>query len=409
MTVNLDAGRLMQDLDELARIGATPDSGLNRVAFNEADRAGRAWVADQMRALGLEVRTDGAGNTIATYAGRERSLKPIALGSHTDTVPNGGRYDGALGVLGALAAIRAIVAAGKRLRHPVEVINFTAEEAVIGGGTFGSRAMSGRFDPAVFGQVAPDGRPVTDHLRAAGIDPEAVIGAARPPGDLAAYLELHVEQGGYLESAGREVGLVEGIVGIRRYVATFRGYANHSGTTPMEGRQDALVAAAPLILEVRDVARSHRIVGTVGTVRVLPGAANVIPGQVDLSVEIRGMDEAVLDAAQEELAERAGRDGGVLTPISRKAPVPSDGWIVDQLEAAATSLGLTCQRMTSGAGHDAMCMAAITREAMIFVPSRGGISHSPDEFTDEAGCVHGAQLLLAGLLRLDDVLDNPNA
>lgn len=404
MTVEIDETRLISDLDELGNIGLSPRGGLMRVAFSEADLAGREWVAGIMRDL-MDVRVDLAGNTIGSYPGREPDLKPIALGSHTDTVPDGGKYDGALGVLAAIACVRALSTADVRLRHPVEVINFNSEEAAVAGGTFGSRAMAGMFDSSILDQRTPGGHLIADIVRDAGVNPDHVTEAQRPTGDLAAYLELHPEQGGRLEEAGMPIGVVDGIVGIRRFVATFHGYANHAGTTPMEQRRDALVAAAPFILAVRSTAIVHRIVGTVGTVHVEPGASNVIPGKVDLSVEIRGMDAGVLDAAEEDMRRLAHSNGADFPRSTGKGAVASDPWLVEEIESACRDIDLPYLRMNSGAGHDAMCMASITREAMIFVPSRGGVSHSPDEYTSPEHCIAGAKALLATLLRIDDRLD----
>jgi N-carbamoyl-L-amino-acid hydrolase len=399
----LDSGRLLADLAALAQIGRGPDGALARVAYSPADQAGRAWVADQMRELGLRVRADAAGNTIGTYAG-SADLPPIALGSHTDSVPAGGAYDGALGVVAALACVRALHAAGIRLRHPVELINFAAEEATMAGGTTGSQAMTGLFNPAILDKAAWDGRPVREHLVAAGLDPTTFASARRAPGSLAAYLELHIEQGDQLTAAGLPIGIVEGFVGIRRYAVTFQGYANHAGTTPMHRRQDALVAAAPLITFVRDLAVAHHIVGTIGTLTVQPGAPNVIPGRVELIVETRGLDSAVLDQVERRLEEQAREMGAQVSTVVSKPPVQSDSTVVGALATACEALGLGALRMPSGAGHDAMCMATICPQAMIFVPSQGGVSHSPDEYTTPEDCVNGARVLLAGLLRLEDLL-----
>jgi N-carbamoyl-L-amino-acid hydrolase len=404
MGVEIDGARLTADVQALGQIGLTARGGLMRVAFSAADLEGRAWVRERLRQT-MDVQVDPAGNMIGRYAGREPGLMPIALGSHTDTVPDGGKYDGALGVLAALACVEALARDGVRLRHPVEVINFNSEEAAVAGGTFGSRAMAGQFDPTILRQTTPDGRLIADIVRGAGVDPEQIVMARREPGSLAAYLELHPEQGGRLEAASIPIGVVEAIVAIRRFVVTFHGYANHAGTTPMEQRRDALVVAAPFILAVRSTAIVHEVVGTIGTLRIQPGASNVIPGRVDLSLEIRGQDDVVLDAVEQELRTLAQGSGGDFTPISAKPAVASDSWLVEQLEAASAGLGLAYQRMSSGAGHDAMCMAGITREAMLFVPSRGGVSHSPDEFTSDAQCIDGARVLLAALLRIDEQLD----
>lgn len=399
----LDGQQLLHDLETLAHIGAEPGMGLQRVAYNPADLEARRWVEAQMRSVGMMVWTDAAGNSIGVYPGQAPELPPIALGSHTDTVPNGGRFDGALGVLAALACVRTLHIAKVYLRHPVEVINFAAEEATMSSGTLGSQAMVGSLKLEVIAQAAWDGRPVADHLRMAGLDPATILEQARRPQDsLAAYLELHIEQGGRLEAADIPMGLVEGIVGIRRYQAIFQGYANHAGTTPMTGRRDALVMAAPFILAVRDAAVSHDIVGTIGTIWLEPGAPNVIPGRVELEVEIRGLDEAVLDKAEADLARQTHQAGGEFRRLSQKAPTPSDPRLLETLAAACDELGLAYQRMPSGAGHDAMCIASIAPMAMLFVPSRGGISHSPDEFTEAEHCVAGARVLLAALLKLDE-------
>lgn len=406
MIPTIDGEQLLDDLETLGQIGALPTGGLNRVAYSPADQEGRAWVQTRMRDLALEVRTDPAGNTMGLYPGQDSSLPPIGIGSHTDTVPDGGRYDGSLGVLAALACVRALHEAGARLRHPVEVINFAAEEATMSAGTIGSQAMIGLLDPATLDKPAWDGRPVAEHLRAAGLNPAAAVSQAqRPQGSLAAFLELHIEQGGSLEAANIPIGVVEGIVSIRRYAVTFPGYANHAGTTPMQSRRDALVAAAPFILAVRDVAVAHGIVGTIGTLRVQPGAPNVIPGLVEIGFEIRGLDEAVLDQAEADLARQAGAAGAEFKHVSSKPPVESDPRLLAALTMACDELELPYRRMPSGAGHDAMSMAHIAPQAMLFVPSHGGVSHSPDEYTDPTDCVNGACVMLAALLKLDGVLD----
>ena len=391
----IDPARLLADLDELARIGATESGGVTRVAYSEADRAGREWVAAKLREVGLEVSADPAGNLIGRLEGAE-SLPPLAIGSHTDTVPEGGRFDGALGVVAAIACARALAGGHKRLRHPLEVLDFASEEATMSGGTLGSRAMSGQWDAAMAGAPAWDGRPVREHLLEAGLDPGRIAAAARRPGSLAAYLELHIEQGATLEQDGVQIGLVTGIVGIRRFAVTFEGEANHAGTTPMDRRRDALVAAAPFVLHAREVALRHGIVGTVGSLTVHPGASNVIPGRVELTAEIRGLDESVLDQAEAELGKAAE-----LRLLSRKPPVECSPVLVDALEGAARGLGLTSRRMPSGAGHDAMCVSALCPVAMVFVPSRGGVSHSPLEFTAQKDCANGARVLLAALLDVD--------
>jgi len=400
----LDGEQLLTDLETLGQIGATPNGGgLMRIAFGAADREGRRWVAQQLRDLGLPVTSDAAGNTIGRYPGQEE-LPAIAIGSHTDTVPGGGVYDGALGVLAGLACLRALHAANQRLRHPVELINFTAEEATMAGGTLGSYAMTGLLNPRLVDQAAWDGQLVRVHLQQAGLDPDRLLDARDTAQQYAAFLELHIEQGATLETEQYPIGLVEGIVGIRRYLVTFHGYANHAGTTTMTRRQDALVAAAPFIPLVREVAMAHGIVGTIGKVAVLPGAPNVIPGKVELHLEIRGLDETVLDRAEATLRQAAETANGTFTPLSNKPPVKADSRLLTAIAQACDELALPYLPMPSGAGHDAMNMAALCPMAMIFVPSRNGVSHSPDEYTTPEACVNGARVLLATLLKIDEQL-----
>jgi hydantoinase/carbamoylase family amidase len=396
----LDADTMLADLAALAQFGRTEAGGVERVAYGPADLAARAWVAGRLRELGAEVAVDPAGNTIGRYPGRE-ALPPLALGSHTDSVPDGGAFDGALGVVAALACLRALSEAGLRLRHPVELINFAAEEATMAGGTTGSQAMAGLYDPAGLDLPAWDGRPVREHLVAAGLDPARFREARRPPGSLAAYLELHIEQGETLTSAAATVGVVTGFTGIRRYALTFRGEANHAGTTAMARRKDALVMAAPFVLALRDLAVERGIVATVGSFTVHPGAPNVIPGRVELVAELRGLDSAVLDEVEAAVERLAAEAGAAFRAMVRKPPVAVDGRVAAAFAAVCEDRGLPYLSMPSGAGHDAMSMAAICPQGMIFVPSQGGVSHSPAEHTTPADCRAGAEVLLDALLRLD--------
>ncbi len=402
--LKINSQDLQQDLDALNQFGQNPSTGgMNRVAYNEADMQARRWLDAEMRELGLAVRVDEAGNSIGTYAGSQ-NLPPIALGSHTDTVPEGGKYDGSLGVAAALACVRALKAANVRLRHPVEIINFTAEEATMGGGTFGSLAMAVGLPVGYADKPAWDGRPVREHLAAAGIAPDGLGAAKRAAGSVAAYFELHIEQGGHLIGEGKDIGIVEGIVGIRRYLLAFDGDANHAGTTPMHLRNDALVKAAPIIHAVRDLALKHGIVGTIGNMSVKPGASNVIPGRVDVVAEMRSLKGTVLDAAERELQAITEGLGGSYARMSIKEEMICDGQLQQALVMACGELGLSHRYLPSGAGHDAMCMAAICPSVMLFVPSVGGISHSPKEFTAHQDCVNGANVMLGALLHIDTQL-----
>lgn len=400
----IDAERLGADLATLAEHGATPAGAVTRIAYSDADLEARDWLDAQLSELGMTVRRDQGGTSIAVLEGTDPTLATIAVGSHTDTVPDGGRYDGALGVVAGLACVRALRDAGSRLRHPLAVINFEAEEATMAGGTFGSRAFVGRLEPDATERQTFDGRPIGSHLEDAGLDPGAITSTAEGRPRLAAFLELHVEQGPVLEAAREQIGIVDGIVGIRRYAVSFEGVANHAGTTPMAARDDALVAAAPFVVAARDLAVDRGLVATVGTLRVSPGAANVIPGRVTMDLELRSADERLLEGAERDLDALAAAAGGELERLSAKPPLQFSDRVRERLEAVCEELGLSHRRMWSGGGHDAGPLASVTDAAMVFVPSRGGFSHSVREFTAWEDCAAGAEVLHGAVLDLDSTL-----
>lgn len=398
----IDGEALRDDLETLARFGAHPGGGVTRLAYSPEWLEGRRWLQEQMLSLGMHVRIDAAGNLIGTYPGLRSDLPPLATGSHTDTVVQGGMFDGTLGVLAGLACVRALSRERHRLRHSLEVIDFACEEATYAGGTLGSLAMAGQWDNRLLAEPAGEGSTLADRMREAGIDPLRVGEAARPPGSLAAFLELHVEQGGWLEAEGLDIGVAEAIAGIRRFRVTFQGQANHAGTTPMSLRRDALVAASQFVLAVQEetLRFGGRTVGTVGQLAVHPGSPNVVPGRVDLTVDIRGQLDADLDALEQRLRQRAANADWV--KVLHKAPVPLAPLAITAVEAACDRLHLPHCRMVSGAGHDAMCVASLAPTAMVFVPSHKGISHSPEEWTDWDDCARGAQVLLEALILLDE-------
>ncbi len=398
--MDIDGPAMLADLEALNAFGQGPGPGINRVAFSAADAAGRDYIDGRLGDLGLHVRRDPLGSTIARLPGSDPALAPIALGSHTDTVPGGGRFDGALGVVAAVACARALVADATPLRHPLEVLNFVSEEATMGAGTLGSSALVRDVSTAL-DAIAWDGRPAREHLLSAGVDLSRIGESRRAPGDLAAYLELHIEQGAMLWRSGQRLGVVEGIVDIRRYRVEFVGEANHAGTTAMEDRRDALVAAAPLVGGVREIALDSGIVGTVGVLRVEPGASNVIPGRVVMECELRSLEESRIDRAETMLEERVRAEGGRLQRTGAKAPVRCDGRLLSVLDEVAATFDVAVRRMPSGAGHDAMAMAAICPVGMLFVPSERGISHAPDEWTSPEDCVLGARALLAAAREID--------
>jgi N-carbamoyl-L-amino-acid hydrolase len=401
-----DSARLQEHLTELARFGANPEGGVSRVAFSDADVAGRAYVRRLMETAGLEVRIDAAGNLIGRREGADRKLPTIIVGSHTDSVPHGGNYDGDVGVMGGIEVAQQLRDRHVRLRHALEVVDFTDEE----GGLVGSRAMAGELSAATLDLVNSSGRSVRDGIRALGGDPDAIADARRNRGELAAYLELHIEQGGTLEHNHTDIGVVEGIVGIQWWEATVTGIANHAGTTPMDQRHDALLAASELVLAVNAAATGFpgRQVATVGRIRAEPGAPNVIPGRVVLSVEVRDLDAARIAAVFERIRSRAAEIAQARgTQIEFRdleataAPALTDPRIQRIIAGEARALGLTTMAMPSGAGHDAQDIARIAPIGMIFVPSVGGISHSPREYTAPADIANGVNVLLRSVVAID--------
>jgi len=404
----INALRLGRWLEEVSRFGRRPDGGVDRMAFSDADRDARAFVRSLMEEAELEVRVDEAGNLLARRAGRE-SLPPLMLGSHIDSVPAGGNFDGPLGTLGAIEAARTLAEGGIVTRHPLEVVVFVNEE----GGKTGSRVMAGELRREELELETASGFTIGEGIRRLGGDPDALDRARREPGSAAGFLELHVEQGAVLEAAGIPIGVVEGIVGIRRWNATVRGAANHAGTTPMDQRRDALLAAAELVQVVREAATSlpGSQVATVGRIQAFPGAPNVIPGEVSLSVEIRALS---MERIQEVFQRvRLGADAIasahgtpiVLEEFYESAAAPTDERFRTWVETAADGLGLAHRRMPSGAGHDAQAVAYFAPVGMIFIPSIGGISHHPDEYSRPEDVEAGVNVLLRTLLLADEGLD----
>ena len=404
--LRVDTARSERRIQELSRFGENPEGGVSRGAFGEADIEGRAYIASLMREAGLEVRIDEGGNILGRRDGRDPDLPTILFGSHIDSVPKGGNYDGDAGVIAAIECAQVLKEAEILTRHPLEVVVFADEE----GGLVGSRAMIGELSDEALEVVGHSGKTIRQGIRDIGGDPDRLEHAKREPGDIKAFLELHIEQGGILESDGIQIGIVEGIVGIKWWDVTLEGFANHAGTTPMDRRQDSLLAAARLITAVNRVVTSTpgRQVGTVGKIAAEPGAPNVIPGRVVMSLEIRDLSMEKIDVLYEGIraeAEAIAEESGVrisFTPIDVTAvAAPTDERIRDLIEESAKDLGLSSLRMPSGAGHDAQDLAQIAPIGMIFVPSVGGISHSPDEFTRPGDMANGANVLLQTILRLD--------
>ena len=409
---SINEPRFNQTLEELGHLGESPD-GMDRVAYSPADIAGREYTVKLMREAGLETRIDTAGNIIGLRAGSDDSLSAIALGSHTDTVPKGGKYDGALGVMAAIEVVRTLQEQGHRTRHPVEVINFTNEEGTrFHRWLVGSRSMAGQLEQEDLDAVDDDGYGLGPCLADIGGNISRIGEAARNPGELAAYFELHIEQGPNLYQSGTPIGVVTGITGRAVFEVEIEGKANHAGTTPMSTRRDALVSASKLILAIQKMAAEQEIcrVSTVGSIKAIPNAVNVIPGNASIGLEFRDTDMEALAAAEQELRRITGQaavNDGVDIEVNRHrftSSVPIKPEMQALVAEAAVNCGLAWEPLPSGAGHDAQAVAAIAPVAMLFVPSVAGISHSPEEYSTPEDCANGAQVLLELLLLADDRL-----
>ena len=400
----VNAVHLLSSLKKLAEYGRNEEGGISRVAFSSADVEARVYVQRLLREARMSVTIDAAGNIIARRAGTE-DLPPIMIGSHIDSVPMGGNFDGQVGSMAAVEVARVLADANTTLRHPLEVVVFSNEE----NGKTGSRAMAGEVEDREFQLTSHAGVTIGEGLRAIGGEPDRLSTVRRARGDVAVFLELHIEQGAVLDAAEIPIGVVEGIVGIRRWNVSFQGAANHAGTTPMKQRRDALVAASSFVVAAHE--RTKEIEGsqvaTVGHIKAVPGAANVIPGRVDLTLEIRDLSMGKIDEVFAVLEQEAKRIAAELQTTFTAEPyyishaAPTDERVRSLIERGADALGLDHRRMPSGAGHDAQSIAQFAPIGMIFVPSVAGISHSPSEDSRPEDIVAGANLLLQSVLLAD--------
>ena len=402
----VDRDRIEARILKLSEFGRNPDGGVSRVAFSEADVAGRAYIAGLMRRAGLAVRIDAAGNIIGRREGMDPDLPVIMFGSHIDSVPHGGNYDGDVGVVAAIECVEVLQEHSIVTRHPLEVVVFSDEE----GGLVGSRALIGELSQEALEVVSHSGKTIRQGIKDIGGDPDRLAAAAYREGEIEAFIELHIEQGAVLADEGIQIGVVEGIVGINWWEVTIEGFANHAGTTPMNKRRDAMLGAARLTLAVNRIVTETpgRQVGTVGRIRAEPGAPNVIPGKVVMSLELRDLSADKIDTLftwiREEAESIAEQTGTKIrfTPIDVTAvPALTDERMRRIIVGSAEGLGLSYKLMPSGAGHDAQDMARIAPIGMIFVPSVGGISHSPEEFTRPEDMANGADVLLRSILEID--------
>ncbi|WP_336517103.1 Zn-dependent hydrolase [Pollutibacter soli] len=404
--INVNEQRIQTRIDELARFGKDSLGRNNRIAFTKGDVEARSWYMDLMKKAGLEVSIDYAGNIIGKRKGKNALLKPIAFGSHIDMVPLGGNYDGCVGSIGALELITVLNENNITTVHPLELIIFANEE----GGTVGSLALAGELTSAALAQNTNSGSTIGQGIKRIGGDPDRVKEVKLNRGDLAAFLELHIEQGGILEKEKIQIGIVEGIVGIKWWEITVQGFANHAGTTPMDMRKDALLAASRLVIAVNEAANSFegKQVATVGKISTEPGAPNVIPGIVKMILEVRDLSSEKIESVFKRIQQKSdsiARSSGTTISFQEQnvntKPALTDKTVQDAIMRVTTKLGYSVRYMQSGAGHDAQEMALICPVGMIFIPSIGGISHSPKEFSTSADMARGATVLLNTVLTLD--------
>ena len=405
-SLRINSERMRLAFEALAAIGATPGGGVNRPTFSREHLAARAWLRDQIEKAGLEFRMDGAGNHSARLACGGRDAATLLLGSHLDSVPDGGRFDGALGVMAALEVLRTIRDAGLKLALNLETIDFTDEEGTLVG-LLGSAALAGTLQREML--LAPRGGrgPLMDGLQRAGLNDEGMLAAARPPGSLAGYLELHIEQGKRLERLGVDIGIVTAIVGIASYRLTFVGQADHAGSTGMGDRRDASLGASAFTLAARQIVLRDfpECVVNIGKMEFAPGAFNIVPARVEVALEFRApneddfkrLDTALLEGAKAE-AKRFGLELSIEF-LGRHSPTPMSDEMQRIFAEGCDGLGLSHIPLASGAGHDGQSLSEVCPVGMIFVPSAGGASHAPREFTAWPDCVNGADVLLQAVLR----------
>ena len=404
--LSVNGKRIESRIFELAKFGVDEKGRGYRVAYTKGDIEGRSWFMELMKKAGLDPNIDAAGNIIGKRKGKNPLLKPIGFGSHIDMVPDGGNYDGTLGSISALEVIEILNEHNVVTEHPLEVIIFANEE----GGTIGSKAMTSGLTKEGLQQKSQSGLTHAEGIKALGGNPDNIPSCMRKKGDMHAWIELHIEQGGILEKEKLQIGVVEGIVGIVHWEVTVEGFANHAGATPMNMRQDALLAASQFIIAVNEVINSVKgtQVGTVGKIAVQPGAYNVIPGKVELGLEIRDLDANKIERLFKGIEKRAAtiaKDSKTSISFIRQPneskPALTDKKLQQIININAKLLGFSTKFMQSGAGHDSQHMASIAPSAMIFIPSVSGISHSPKEFSTTIDMANGANILFQTILSVD--------
>lgn len=406
-TLRVNSDRMLASFIQLALIGATGDGGVSRVTFSEAHLAARKWFREQIENSGLEFRMDGAGNHSAVLTCAPSIVQTLLLGSHLDSVPNGGRFDGALGVVAALEVLRTLKENGSRLKVNLEAIDFTDEEGTLVG-LLGSAAIAGHLHPNALNNPRGSREKLVEGMSRAGLSDESMLSAARTKGSLAGYLELHIEQGKRLERGGIDIGIVSAIVGIRSYCLSFIGRADHAGSTLMSDRADASLGASAFTLAAREIVMQDfpNCVVNAGKMEFSPGAFNIVPALVNVSLEFRAPGEEEftrLDSALLACAEREAKRFDLELKIEflgSHSPSPSSEKVQNAFADVCDALGLAHVSLVSGAGHDGQSLVDLCPIGMIFIPSVDGASHAPREFTKWEDCVNGANVLLQTVLRL---------
>lgn len=408
MKINLK--KVISHINELYECGAQEDGTHSRVAYSKEDIKGREIFMGYFRTLGLEPRIDEAGNIIVRMEGKDSSLPAIVVGSHLDTVPDGGKYDGVIGCIGGLCVCEALIENGYQLSHPIEVIVFTDEEGYrFGNGLLGSSALCG-IDPRISEEdLDMYGETRGQVMRSYGIEVSQIHRAKRDRDSVHCFLELHIEQGASLYKKNTSIGIVSSIAGVSRYEVVIHGEANHSGSTVMSDRKDALVAAADFISQVPRIVGEYGnefTVATVGTIKVSPNSVNVIPGVCTFNLEIRDQDDEIISLIETKLKEYLkkvcdGVNSYTFRQISYHEPAPMSSWVKSEIEDVVKRLKFDYEVVPSGAFHDSLVMTEKFPTGMIFVPSVNGISHSTHEFTHEKDIEKGCQVLLNTVLAID--------
>ena len=406
--IKVNNERLYKNLIKLSEFGINSNRGNDRVAYSDYDISARKYLINYLEKIGTQVNIDYAGNIIALRKGLKKNLKPISFGSHIDAVPNGGHYDGNVGVISSIEILEVFNENKIYTDHPLELIIFSNEEGAI----FGSRAIAGKIENKTLDVKTSSGYTIREGLKRIGGNPEKVLELARKKNEVHAFLELHIEQGNILNSSKIDIGVVEGIVGLKWWDVIISGFANHAGTTPMNSRQDAMIAAAKFVLKVNQVVNSIEgsQVGTVGRISAYPGAPNVIPGKVVLSLELRDLSKEKIQLLFKNIKEESNiiatqtNTKFEFKPLDATAePALTDSRIQKVIDEVSINLGYSTKFMPSGAGHDAQDMAVITPTGMIFIPSIDGISHSPEEYSTPESIIKGANVLLNSVLTIDKI------